>query len=66
MIIKGKTFPEIMDRKHGSMYSDLPLLWHIYKNEIEGTTVPKNEYIDELFRELTENIRSGLFKDAPA
>lgn len=61
---RGKTFPEIMDRKHGSIYSDLPLLWHIYKNEIEGTTVPKNEYLDALFTELTENIRSGLFQDS--
>ncbi|MFC2056013.1 hypothetical protein ACFLTO_00355 [Chloroflexota bacterium] len=64
IITKGKTFPEIINRKHGSIYSDLPLLWHIYKNEIEGTTVPNNEYIDELFAELTENIRRDLFKDS--
>ena len=65
IIMKGKTIPEIINRKHGSLYHELPLLWHIYKNEIEGKRIPKNEYLDGLFNELTENGKFLIYISLP-
>jgi len=62
LITGGKTFPQIIDRKQSlAYYKDLPMKWHIFKNEITGSKVPRNEYIDSIFTELTDKIRDGLF-----
>ncbi len=59
LVMNGKTFPEIIDRKQNSIYYDHPMIWHISKNESNG--LPSNNYIDMLFRELTDKIQKALF-----
>lgn len=62
LIKSGKTFPDILNRKQASSYyAELPMKWHIYKNEITDSIIPHNEYIEALFTELSDNIRKELF-----
>lgn len=65
LIIAGKTLPEIINRKQSlPHYKDLPMKWHIFKNEITDSKIPRNPYIDSIFTELTDNIRDKLFSDS--
>ncbi len=59
LVVKGKTFPEIIDRKQISMYYDHPMVWHISKCESDGLRT--NEYIENAFNELVEKIQKNLF-----
>lgn len=59
LVIAGRTFPEIIDEKQVSQYHEHPMIWYIYK--INGSKLPSNNYLDSLFKELTDKFSANLF-----
>ncbi len=59
LVISGRTFPEIIDGKQVSQYHEHPMIWYIYK--INGSKLPSNNYLDSLFKELTDKFSANLF-----
>ena len=59
LVISGRTFPEIIDGKQTSQYFEHPLNWYIFK--LNGSNFPSNDYLDKLFKELTDNFSANLF-----
>ncbi len=59
LVIAGRTFPEIIEGKQVSQYREHPMIWYVYKTN--GSKLPSNNYLDSLFKELTDQFSANLF-----
>lgn len=60
IIGRGKTFPELLERKWASPYQSYSMKWYLYSVECKGQ-LPVNSYLDQLFKEYSDISRSLLF-----